>query len=374
MTKIRKLEAGLVIAGFVVLLAVLVVSLARPADTRALNRLPTERPPFEPAGLFQDSYRAQLTGWLTDKLLLAGPARWANAAIETRIFHDAGSDLVIRGQEGWLFLNASIERLLPSRDMSRETAAVEGIVSALGVLEAQGIEARFALAPGKPAIYPQYLPGDLTELADRAAARRAHVMAAADHPGVIEIFANLRARAIAAPRLLYHPRDTHWNTYGAAVMAEAFMNSVAPQLWLEARLEPLGEPERVPDLVRLQGADTTAPMLRAHAVRPGVSVTFEQGTPEQGFTWRTRASGPAERLGTLVVIGDSFAFELSRLLGPFFDEVRFVPVGELEAHGAGGAFEDMDLVFIQIVERHLLRGAPHGPEGLGERLSYVLQP
>lgn len=378
MTKTRKLEAGLVIAGFAVLWVILLLSLVSPADTRALNRLPAERPGLELTGVFEESYRSAWTAWLTDKLMLAGPARRANAAIENEIFRDAGSRLVVRGEEGWLYLRASIDLLLPGQGNSREEAAVEGIRSALTVLRDEGFQARLAFAPNKVTIYPEHLPDGLAGLSALASAHRSGVLAELEAElapaGLISVFAAMEERGQAAPHLLYNPRDTHWNSHGAAVMAEAFVRSLAPDLWTSGSLRAGSEVRRVPDLVQLQGGSDEVAMVRAAIERPGISVTFETGSPEDGFSWRTQARGPGERHGVLVLIGDSFAFELHRLLAPYFDEVRFVPIGELEAHGDGGAFEGAQIVFVQIVERHLLRGAPHGPERLGRRLANALQP
>ncbi|MFP4520314.1 MAG: alginate O-acetyltransferase AlgX-related protein [Oceanicaulis sp.] len=374
---LRRIEFFAVAAGFILLWAILLVSLARPADLRALNRAAEPRPDFSLLAFSDADYRARWTGWFTDKLVLAGPAREIDRIIEQRLFSDTADSRVIDGLDGWLYLNRDHGdvSLLPSGDGAREAAAIDGVVSALEALGARGVTARFALAPHKPGVYPQYLPPASRERVEAERTHRKRLLSQLDGPAgarMIDVFDAMAAKAGAAG--LYLKTDTHWSAHGAAVMAEALVDSLAPGLWETAVVAEAGRARFMPDLVRLQGGEAREDRPVLDVTRPGVQVERAPRPGEGAWIERSRASGPdGALLGELVVIGDSYANELIPLLAPFFEAVRFVHVQRLETPEARDALAGADLVFIQIVERHMLTPPPDGLAGLGARIEAALE-
>ncbi|MEQ8404701.1 MAG: hypothetical protein RKE49_06350 [Oceanicaulis sp.] len=375
--RLRKLEFAAVLAGFALLWLVLIVSIARPADMRALNRAAEPRPGLSPLAFADAEYRSRWTGWFTDKLVLAGAARRANRVIETRVFADAASGRVIAGEDGWLFLNRDNPSvsLLPGGGGGRDARTLDGVAAALARLDAAGIDARFALAPHKPSIYPDRLPAPVRETQAAEAARRTALMAQlkqAHGAQMVDVFAAMAARAREAE--LYLPRDTHWSDRGAAVMARALVNAFKPDLWDEDAVRPGGFEDYVPDLERLQGstAPRRKPVLEVN--RSAVRVTPLPAPEGAPFWWsRITADGPdGALLGPITLVGDSYAQGLMKFLAPYFSETRFVHIDALETPEAADLLSGAEHVAVVIVERHLLAPAPHGPAGLGARLDAAL--
>ncbi|MGJ3232014.1 MAG: alginate O-acetyltransferase AlgX-related protein [Oceanicaulis sp.] len=374
---LRMIERAAVLAGFAVLWLVLIASILRPADMRALNRAAEPRPDFALAAFGDPDYRARWTGWFTDKLVLGGAARQANVAIERLVFSDAAGSRVVAGADGWLFLNrtSANANLLPGTDGAREQAAFEGAVGALDVLSARGIDARFALAPHKPSIYPQHLPDYLQASQAAEARNRAALMDRLVEARGAQILDVFDAMADAAGEGgLYLREDTHWSAHGAAIMAEAVIEAFAPGLWETAAIEVAEPVGYTPDLVTLQGGEAEALRPVLDVRRPGVTAgRIPHGADDPPWLLRTAADGPADALlGDLVIVGDSYALELQPLLAPFFATTTIVTMEGLDSEAAAAALAEADHALIHIVERHTLAPAPLGPAGLGARLEAAL--
>ncbi len=142
--------------------------------------------------------------------------------LKYRLFHDATSDQVLLGKDGWLFLRGSIHgspvddwRHINLYTSEQLGAFMRGLRLKQDWLARQAIAYLLVIPPNKHSIYPEHLPDYLHPLAPRSALDQ--LMAA--RPAELHLL-DLRPvllRAKGDGRPLYHLTDTHWNAYGANI-------------------------------------------------------------------------------------------------------------------------------------------------------------
>jgi len=349
------------------------VSLAAKPDTRDINRAPAEFPGVQ-LDVFDPLWRVAWRDYLADKLVLRRPFRALNAAIEDDLFNDAANARVIQGEGEWLFLDDAFSALIPAAGALRDPAPIAAEVrAALDALDAAGMDARLAFAPHKASIEADRLSEAVRHRAVLAQAQSEAVRAAlAAAPGVIDLHPVLSRARAEAGRPVYLPRDSHWNDLGARAAAHAVVESIEPGLWEDAAARPPVALEYQPDLPRLQGRPETRERPVIEIRRAGVR-TQRRPAAEPGLdVWRSESEGPP--LGPpLVMIADSYGEAVAPMLAPWFSEVRFVRLSAFDPERHRDVFEGAGAVYVQIVERHMFMGPPHGPRGLAERIATALE-
>ena len=374
---IRRLESFAMIAAGLGLALVGGVSLVLAPDTRGLNRLPADRPLFDSAAVLDQDYRDAWEDYLADKLAVASLGRRTNAAIEAHVFADAANATVVRGREGWLYFAPAVSAPLPPDDPAMAQAAINGAEAALSMLQAAGLDARFALAPHKPGQYPQFLPErDQETVAATIAYRNTLRPRFAEVLGAnwIDAFEAMETAVRTNPDQLYYLRaDTHWTDLGAGVMAKAVVDAFAPGLWDESAFLATGLQSYRPDLVQMEGGDARGQRDGFVVKRPGVDTVRTLGDDATGWRrlYETTADG-APVNGRLVLIGDSYSVALAPLLAPYFEEVAWLRLRDFDPVSAGPVIVQADFALILVVERHVLEPAPLGPAGLEALLAEAL--
>jgi len=130
------------------------------------------------------------------------------------------------GSDGWLYMNHTvwpIPQLLQERATSRRAlfAAVKARV------EAAGAQLFVMIVPDKARVYPEHAYPDGV-LGVAKAPLYGAMLGELRELGIatVDLEATMQAARAAQPELLYKPRDTHWEPYGALAAAKAVAGAI----------------------------------------------------------------------------------------------------------------------------------------------------
>ncbi len=157
--------------------------------------------------------------------------RW-QAALRYRLLGVSPLPTVLAGRDGWWYY--ADDGALEDAGNTPPFSAAEldhwrtTLQRTADWLAARGIAYVFVVAPGKPAIYPEYLPAALHRRAgpSRADQLVAMLRARTTVPVVDLAPALLAARTHAR---IYHRTDSHWNDLGAAIAYREILTAVRAQ-------------------------------------------------------------------------------------------------------------------------------------------------
>lgn len=165
----------------------------------------------------------------------------------------SGSEKLVEGRDGWLFVRSELDYLAAGRFTGEAAPTanpeappqhadpIPAIIDFNEQLEERGIELYFVPIPVRPAIYPEGVLG-----ADRFAGREAvpnldrriqQVLSVLRESGVRVIdltprFLRLREHPEHGP--VFNPSSTHWTPYGASLASRALAKEIAARPWYEA--------------------------------------------------------------------------------------------------------------------------------------------
>jgi len=184
-----------------------------------------ERPEKRPADSFTSFFKSQ-ERIFSERLLLRGPMIHINNSMRYRIFGISAVPNVIVGRQGWLFQARENEApgtaryfpsigLFSSEELDRWRASIYERRRWLG---ARGIGYLFIPVPDKSSIYPEYLPENLHGFYRQS--RLDQLIEFLKKNSDLPVL-DLRPALLAAKRTLrvYAKTDSHWNEWGARVVA-----------------------------------------------------------------------------------------------------------------------------------------------------------
>ncbi len=183
------------------------------------NQILTPLPrPQNADGSWNTAYLSQLGVYLQDHFFLRQSMITAWSEGNVALLRSSVSDGVVLGRDGWLYYRDTLDDytgsgLLPEGDI---LSAAHNLALVREYCESQGAKFLFTIAPNKNTLYPEHMP-DLTVFsAERNAGRLAAALGAEGVP-YLDLFALLGGQE----ETLYFARDSHWNSKGAALAADA---------------------------------------------------------------------------------------------------------------------------------------------------------
>jgi hypothetical protein len=195
-------------------------------------------PEFAEVGLV--GFPRAFDAYYNDNFGFRGTVISANGYGLDKLFDVSPSDRVVIGSDDWLFFNnrqslVDFEgRIQYSED--ELSAGVRGLVRNWRELQKRGITYLFVIAPDKSTIYPEFMPEHLQKKHAVANSRLDQLLGAllAEYPDFPVL--DLRGALFDAKEreMIYHKRDTHWNTRGA------YVGYVEIMKWLCVRHPELG--------------------------------------------------------------------------------------------------------------------------------------
>lgn len=208
------------------------------------------------------------------------------------------------GRDHWLFEHAYVSQLLrrPNFTDARRDEFATKLTELHRELARRGKGLAVVVAPGKPEIYPEFLPADLPPPLKGNTTAYEQMIPALETAGVpvLDVRKRFLARKADHP-YLFPPGGTHWSHYGAQLATDDLFDLLRRQSGFEgltpigiAKVEwkkPAGTDRDLRDLLNLWWYEP----------RGAVKLPYPVVAPAVG----TRPAG----LGA-VVIGDSFSFTL----------------------------------------------------------------
>ncbi len=242
----------------------------------------------------------------------------AFATFKTSVFSE-GNEQVIVGRDGFLFFADTLNDYMGSAPMTDAEigSAAQALKSMHEACLAKGATFIFVCAPNKNSVYPEMMPSRYEMNTEGRDIDR--LTSELDSLGVPYI--DLRGVLTDAKEqaLIYHKRDTHWNTEGARIAFEAIME----ELGLNSPDFSLYGPTAVHDHV---GDLDTLLYPSREMYDDNTSYDFSKL-----YTFTTAYSTPMDlRIATkgagsgkLLMFRDSFANAMIPFAAASFSEVRF---------------------------------------------------
>jgi hypothetical protein len=318
------------------------------------NRPLLRMPPFSAAAALDGTYTAGVDAYLADNVAvrpyairLRGEAEWLSGG--------TGNPEVLRGRDGWLFTAfefAPVCRLPLDGQLAALRAAAQRFTQS-------GQTFRYVGVPDKHAIYPdKVLANPLPAACNELGRDEVRATLGAIAPAGIDGWSVLDAARAADPTgpPLYYPLDSHWTPTGAAAVVGALVRSIDPGLWDDADVATAKGRSRS-DLASQMGIHRADPQPGV-VLRPGMAVRrTDLAIPVEihnaRAVFRTTASGSRPVVpGRTVIVYDSFFGIDVSLLAPYFADVTWIHVGDLQAQPELAAMlGPFDTVVVERVDR-----------------------
>lgn len=329
--------------------------LVLPEQSAAANQQLAQPPSLTTRdGSFNLDVFQQTTDYIADHFALRQQLITADAALNAALFRVSAEEDVVLGREGWLFYAETVDGYLHTNPFTGRQLWASAHTLALIQEYAQDRGARllFTVAPNKATLYPQYLPNVGTPLEGKSDLDRLIPLLAEQGVPCADLRDALRYPGF----ITYFPRDSHWNTVGAALAQRELLSA------LDKEHEPF-----------LEGTGPFWTDLNAFVpcVHRGdlYEMVYPTGTGQDGdlrfarpftFTHVRQPRGPDDqrietenpsKTGSLLMFRDSFGNSLYPFLAEEYGSALFsrsMPC-QLELLEQTGA----DTVIFELVERNL---------------------
>ena len=175
------------------------------------------------AGTLNTNYLTQMTGYLEDNYFLRQKMITAWSALNANLLHSSIAENVVLGEYHWLYFGDTLADYTGTDPMTEYEidSAARNLALMNEYCGSQGAQFLFTVAPNKNSLYPEHMPDlprdDVRSNADRLAE-------ALEREGVdyLDMFALFRGQ----PETLYFQTDSHWNSKGAALAADALNDAL----------------------------------------------------------------------------------------------------------------------------------------------------
>ena len=193
------------------------------AAPAAANELPMPKPALtDYNGHLDTAFFSDLQNYVANGFFgrLQGITAWNR--LSARVFDTSANDDVLIGPDGWLFYGEAARELSGAEQMTEREiwCAARSLYLMQEYTQSQGADFLFAAVCGKYSLYPDHAPEYVTvaEGSDRE-----HLEAALAEQGVN--YVNLYDAFSQQDEILYWQWDSHWNSKGAALAADAILNA-----------------------------------------------------------------------------------------------------------------------------------------------------
>ena len=310
-------------------------------------------------GAWDPGFLSKLRDYAADNFFLRQDLITAWSALNAKGLHSSITEDVVLGRDGWLYFGDTLADYAGLDPMDRRElfSAARNLSLICEYCESQGARFLFTVAPNKNSLYPEHMPG-LTASGEPHDAER--LAAELERQGVeyLDCFALFRDRE----ETLYFRTDSHWDSKGAALAADALNEALGRS---SAYFAGPFSPEEVHKGDLYDMLYPAGDGLEADRVYGGV-LDFGYDAPirsAENLTIMTHGGGE----GSLLMFRDSFGNLLYPYLADSFGTALFsrsVPY-RLEL----AAERDADCVVLELVERNLpnlVRSVPLAPAPLRE--------
>ena len=338
----KKLPTILFVAVFFIICAVPIIGffIFGPAEAGANERLAAKPSLTERDGSLNADYLSELSEYFNGRFFLRQEMITANNAVTAAVGSSAEEDVIL-GKNGWLYYADTLgdytgtERL-NERDIR---AAAKNLSLMQQYCEAEGVKFLFTLAPNKNSLYSENMP----DYGHKETWRDAQCLySACDEPEVsyLDLFKVFEAEE----EVLYFAHDSHWNSRGAALAADAILAAFGKESnyfggdFSKSQLHA-GD---LFEMLYPAGTDKETDPVYS----PAIELEYE-GSGVRPDSINIVAHGSGE--GTLLAYRDSFGNNLYPYLADSFETAHFSRATAYDLTN----LEDVDCVLIELVERNI---------------------
>ena len=299
-------------------------------------------------GSLNKAFFSDFEAYFTEHMALRNPLVFADAKIQTTLFHESNVSGVICGTDGWLYYSSTLSDYLGTDVLSDR--ALYNLANNFSIvqdyLKERNIDFVLTIAPNKNTLYGEHMPYYKSYVVnpDHSAKLLAPYLAE-QNVAYLDLF-NLFEQQ---NEVLYLKQDSHWNRKGAFLVYDAIMNQLA--------LPHADYSDAPPVLLQDDNGDLNK-MLYSFYGKLEENYSYETlaeyryanevDSVEDGWIITENPSGA----GTLLMFRDSFA----NTLIPFFSaefETAYYAKGEPNAMERYVESYAPDCVVIQKVERNI---------------------
>ncbi len=312
-----------------------------PAEAAANERL-ANAPKLIRKEKWNPDYLSDLAKYVGDRFFLRQELITARSRASALLGSSTVEDVVL-GKKGWLYYAPTLADYCGTENLSEEelSAIARNLALMQEYCEGLGCRFLFVSAPNKNTLYPEFMPGYPT---------------AGEHD-IHRLFPLLEAAGVSytdlytafgqQPETLYFAHDSHWNSRGAALAADAINASFGRGSSYFTAPFRGAEPHRgdLYEMLYPAAEDPETDLIYG----PGLNYTRQgSDTRPDSITIQTAGEGN----GTLLAFRDSFGNSLYPYLADSFAEARF---SRLTAYDLVLAEEmGADCVIVELVERNLV--------------------
>lgn len=285
---------------------------AEAGGNQALSAPPSLR---DAEGRWNTAYLSQIQDYAGDNYFLRQDMITLWSALNVKLFRSSITEDVVLGTDGWLYFGDTLPDyagLEPMTDRELFSAA-RNLALISEYCESQGAKFLFTTAPNKNSLYPEHMPS-LTASQEPHDAERLSAELARQCVAELDCFALFRAQE----EPLYFRTDSHWNSQGAALAADAVNHALGRE---SQYFDGPFTPEEVHkgdlyDMLYPTGEGLETDWIYAS----GLDFTYDVPIRSaENLTIMTHGSGE----GSLLMFRDSFGNLLYPYLADSFDAALF---------------------------------------------------
>lgn len=333
-----------------------------PGGNETLTALPALR---DPEGSFNPDWLTEMQDYAGDHYYLRQEMITAWSQLNASLLNTSIADNVVLGKDGWLYFGDTLPDYAGLSPMTpREVySAARNLHLMSEACEVSGRRFLFTIAPNKNSLYPEHMPSLTVQEGKRNRDLLADALAEED-VAYLDLFALFEAQN----ETLYFPRDSHWNSKGAALAADAINEALGRQSgYSDGPFSPVSDHKG--DLYDMlypagDGMETNLTYL------PELTIAYDAPIRSaENLTIMTHGGGT----GSLLMFRDSFGNLLYPYLADSFDGALFSRAVPYRLDLA--AAREADFVVLELVERNLrnlLASVPVIPAPLREGVETTL--
>lgn len=305
-------------------------------------------------GGFNKNYTGDLAEYFADHFAFRQNLIDYYSKLSTSLLSSSPVSKVIYGKDGWLFFSETLDDYLKTSPLTQRElfAAARSLSLMQEYAEGCGAQFLFVPVPNKNSLYGEFMPYEGMPGASNLDALILE-MSSQDVN-----YLDLRESFSKRPATLYFKTDTHWNSLGAAIAADAIIDRFGFTSGFETRMTASSSTD-AGDLYEMlfPASNMQAP---DYEYAPGF--TFEYTSPfRSAEDMSISTKGPGEDR-SLLMFRDSFGNSLYSFMAQFYSEALFSRSNTYRMDLI--AQQQADSVVIELVERnldYLLRYAPIFP-------------
>lgn len=177
-------------------------------------------------GTFSNEYNS----YFNDNLQFRSKLVALNSLVDYYVFEESASTQVIKGQDGWLFLNETLpdyQRTNLYTDEELENIKND-VLATQEYLNNKGIEFVIFIGPNKNTIYGEYMPSDIEVYGEQSRVQQMvdYLRENTDVQVIFPVEELLNAKKNHPELINYQKLDTHWNYMGGFWASEPLLTTL----------------------------------------------------------------------------------------------------------------------------------------------------